>query len=159
MKELFVVVGLLAALILTTNTVNGQSLSNGTNNTVMESQPRSFTDCYASFYSGMIFLKLSEQRNMSEPELKQFFTNTCNFFHDETGIWLDLWKIDELKMVYNQTDINNFNAKYYPQGVPQSVIEVFSGITAIAGTTTEEEEVGEEDGQDGQDGQHGQDNN
>jgi hypothetical protein len=153
MKELFIVVGLLAAFILTTNAVNAQSLSNGTNNTAMKSQPRSFTDCYASFYSGMIFLKLSENRDIAEPELKQFFTHTCNYFHDETGIWLDLWKIDELKMVYNQTDINNFNAKYYPQGVPQSVTEVFSGITAMAGGAATEEEQVEEDGQDGQDGQ------
>jgi hypothetical protein len=55
MKELLVVVGLLTALILTVNTANGQPLNNGTNNTVIESQPRTFTDCYSSFYSGTIF--------------------------------------------------------------------------------------------------------
>jgi len=145
MKELFVVVGLLTAFILTVNTVNGQPLNNETNNTEMESQPRTFTDCYSSFYSGMIFLKLSEERDIgSEPELKQFFTHTCNFIHDETGIWLDLWKTDELKMIYNQTDMNNFNTKYYPQGVPEPVINVFSGIAAMAEAATEEEEEEEE---------------
>jgi hypothetical protein len=145
MKELFVVVGLLTAFILTVNTVNGQPLSNGTNNTVIESQPRTFTDCYSSFYSGMIFLKLSEERDIgSEPELKQFFTDTCNFIHDETGIWLDLWKIDELKMIYNQTDMSKFNTKYYPQGISESVTDVFSGIAAMAEAATEEEEEEEE---------------
>jgi len=140
MKELLVVFGLLVALILTVNTVNGQPLNNGTSNTVIESQPRTFTDCYSSFYSGMIFLKLSEERDIgSEPQLKQFFTHTCNFFHDETGIWLDLWKIDELKMIYNQTDMNKFNIKYYPQGIPESVIDVFSGIAAMAEAATEDE--------------------
>ena len=75
MKELLVVVGVVTALILTVNTVNGQPLNNGTNNTAIESQPRTFTDCYSSFYGGMIFLKLSEERDVgSEPELKQFFT-------------------------------------------------------------------------------------
>ena len=148
MKELLVVVGLLTALILAVNTANGQPLNNGTNNTAIESQPRTFTDCYSSFYSGMIFLKLSEDRDIgSEPELKQFFTNTCNFIHDETGIWLDLWKIDELKMIYNQTDMSKFNTKYYPQGTPQSVIDLFSGMAAMAEAATEEgDEDGNEDG-------------
>ena len=40
----------MTALILTVNTVNGQPLNNGTNNTAIESQPRTFTDCYSSFY-------------------------------------------------------------------------------------------------------------
>ncbi|MFZ0628632.1 MAG: hypothetical protein WAM16_04975 [Nitrososphaeraceae archaeon] len=147
------VFGLLMALILTVNTVNGQPLNNGTNNTAIESQPRTFTDCYSSFYSGMIFLKLSEQRDIgSEPELKQFFTHTCNFIHDETGLWLDLWKIDELKMIYNQTDMNKFNTKYYPQGTPESVIDVFSGMAAMAEAAIEDEdEEQDEEGNEEQD--------
>jgi hypothetical protein len=146
MKELFVIVGLLMTFILTVNTVNGQPLNNESNNAVMESQPRTFTDCYSSFYSGMIFLKLSEERDMgSEPELKQFFTHTCNFIHSETGIWLDLWKTDELKMIYNQTDMNKFNTKYYPQGVPEPVIDVFSGIAAMAEAATEEDDEEDEE--------------
>jgi hypothetical protein len=153
MKELLWIVGLLTAFILTVSAVNGQSLNNGTNNTVIESQPRTFTDCYSSFYSGMILLKVTEETDIgSEPELKQFFTNTCNFIHDETGKWLDLWKMDELKMIYNQVDMNKFNTKYYPQGVPESVIDVFSGMAATAGavgngtdTTTEDEDEDKEE--------------
>ena len=159
MKELLVVVGLVTALILTVNTVNGQPLNNGTNNTAIESQPRTFTDCYSSFYSGMIFLKLSEERDVgSEPELKQFFTDTCNFIHDETGIWLDLWKIDELKMIYNQTDMNKFNTKYYPQGTPESVIDVFSGMAAMAEAATEEEDE-EEDEEEGENEEQNEEQN
>jgi hypothetical protein len=151
MKELLAVVGLLTALILTVNTVNGQLVNNGTNSIEMESQPRTFTDCYSSFYSGMIFLKVSEERDIgSEPELKQFFTHTCNFIHDEAGIWLDLWKIDELKMIYNQTDMNKFNTKYYPQGIPEPVIDVFSGIAAMPEAATEEDEEDEEEEEDNQ---------
>jgi hypothetical protein len=133
MKELFVIFGLLT-LILTTNAVNAQPLNNLTINTESESQSRTFTDCYASFYSGMILLQVSEKREIdSESEMKQFFTETCNFIHDETGRWLDLWKMDELKMLYNQVDMSKFNAKYYPQGIPGSVLDVFSGIGAMAG--------------------------
>jgi hypothetical protein len=146
MKELLLVFGLLVAFILTVGAVNGQPFNNEINNTEIESQPRTFTDCYSSFYSGMIFLKLSEERDIgSESELEQFFTDTCNFIHDETGIWLDLWKIDELKMIYNQTDMNKFNTKYYPQGTPESVIDVFSGIAAMAEAATEEEDEDEEE--------------
>ena len=89
MKELFVVFGLLA-IILTGNAVNAQTLGNETIN-AEDSQSRTFTDCYASFYSGMILLQVSEKREIdSESEMKQFFTETCNFIHDETGKWLDL---------------------------------------------------------------------
>ena len=148
MKGKLLISCLLLAFSLTVSAVNGQPFFNETNTTETESQPRTFTDCYSSFYSGMIFLKLSEERDIdSEPELKQFFTHTCNFIHDETGVWLDLWKIDELKMLYNQTDMNKFNTKYYPQGIPESVTDVFSGMAGAAGavgngtdTTTENED-------------------
>lgn len=133
MKELFVVFGLLT-IILTGNAVNAQSLGNETFNAEIDSQSKTFTDCYASFYSGMILLQVSEKREIdSESEMKQFFIDTCNFIHDETGKWLDLWKMDELKMLYNQVDMGKFNTKYYPQGIPGDVIDVFSGIGAMAG--------------------------
>lgn len=133
MKELFLVFSLLT-IILTASAVNGQPFNSETNNTGVESQSRTFADCYASFYSGMILLQVSEKREIdSEPEMKQFFTDTCNFIHDETGKWLDLWKMDELKMLYDQVDMSKFNTKYYPQGIPGSVIDVFSGIGAVAG--------------------------
>ena len=134
MKELFVAVSLMT-IILTASAVNGQPFTNQTNNSVTQSQSRTFTDCYASFYSGMILLQVSEKREIdSEPEMKQFFIHTCNFIHDETGKWLDLWKMNELKMLYDQVDMSKFNAKYYPQGIPGSVLDLFSGIGAMAGS-------------------------
>jgi hypothetical protein len=133
MKELILVFSLLT-IVLTASAVNGQPFNTETNTTGAESQSRTFTDCYASFYSGMILLQVSEKREIdSEPEMKQFFTDTCNFIHDETGNWLDLWKMDELKMLYDQVDMSKFNTKYYPTGIPGSVIDVFSGIGAMAG--------------------------
>src|SRR5688572_32002282 len=50
-----------------------------------------------------------------------------------TTLFRSLWKMDELKMLYNQVDMSKFNTKYYPQGIPGSVIDVFSGIGAMAG--------------------------
>ena len=133
MKELVLVFSLLT-IILTASAVNGQPFNTEANNPGTESQSRTFTDCYAGFYSGMILLQVSEKREIdSEPEMKQFFTDTCNFIHDETGKWLDLWKMDELKMLYDQVDMSKFNTKYYPEGIPGSVIDVFSGIGAMAG--------------------------
>ena len=171
MKELFLVFSLLT-IILTASAVNGQPFNTETNNTGTESQSRTFTDCYASFYSGMILLQVSEKREIdSEPEMKQFFTDTCNFIHDETGKWLDLWKMDELKMLYNQVDMSKFNTKYYSQGIPGSVIDVFSGIGAMAGAVgngtsinmddegfEEDEDSGDEDNEDSGDNEGNQDN-
>lgn len=166
MKELFVVFGLLT-IILTGNAVNAQSLGNETNNAELDSQSRTFTDCYASFYSGMILLQVSEKREIdSESDMKQFFTDTCNFIHDETGKWLDLWKMDELKMLYNQVDMSKFNTKYYPQGIPGDVIDVFSGIGAMAGAVgngtainmdDEDFEEDDEDGEDNEDSENNED--
>ena len=163
MKELFVVFGLLT--IILTNAVNAQPLNNVTNNAATESQSRTFTDCFASFYSGMILLQVSEKREIdSESEMKQFFTETCNFIHDETGKWLDLWKMDELKMLYNQVDMSKFNAKYYPQGIPGSVLDVFSGIGAMAGAVGNgtainmDDEDFEEDDQDSEDDEDNEEN-
>ena len=164
MKELFVVFGLLT-IILTGNAVNAQTLGNETINAELDSQSRTFTDCYASFYSGMILLQVSEKREIdSESEMKQFFTDTCNFIHDETGKWLDLWKMDELKMLYNQVDMSKFNTKYYPQGIPGDVIDVFSGIGAMAGAVGNgtainmDDEDFEEDEEDGEDNGDNEDN-
>lgn len=167
MKDLFAVFGLLT-IILTANAVYAQSLGNETNNAGIDSQSRTFTDCYASFYSGMILLQVSEKREIdSESEMKKFFTDTCNFIHDETGKWLDLWKMDELKMLYNQVDMSKFNAQYYPQGVPGSVIDVFSGIGAMAGAVgngtainmdDEDFEEDEEDSEDNEDSQDDENN-
>jgi hypothetical protein len=148
MRALLLVVGLLTAFSLTVSAVNGQPFNNETNTTETESQSGTFLDCYSSFYSGMILWKTLEPTNtdVTEPELKQFFTNTCNFVHDETGKWLNIWKAEEFKTLLNQVDIDKFKTKYYPQGMPQSIIDVSSGIVGMAGavgngtnTTTENE--------------------
>lgn len=84
--------------------------------------------------------------DVTDSELKQFFTHICNFVHDETGNWLNLSKVDELKILLNQVDLDKFKTNYYPQGIPQSVIDVFSGMMGMAGvvgngtTTTSENE-------------------
>ena len=70
--------------------------------------------------------------DVTDSELKQFFTHICNFVHDETGNWLTLSKVVELKMLLNQVDLDKFKTKYYPQGIHQSVIDVFSGMVGMA---------------------------
>jgi hypothetical protein len=135
MKGVSLVIGLLTIFSLTVSAVNGQPINNVTNSTETESQSGTFLDCYSSYYSGMILWKTFTERNVSatEPELKQFFTNTCNFVHDETGQWLDIWKVDKLKMLFNQVDMDKFKTKYYPQGIPQSVIDGSTAMVSMAG--------------------------
>lgn len=142
-------VGLLMAFSLTVSAVKGQPFNNETNSTETESQSGTFLDCYSNFYSGMIIWKRLGETNIdaTEPELKQFFIHICNFVHDETGKWLDVWKADNLKMLLNQVDMNKFNTKYYPQGIPQSIIDLSSAMVGMAGavgnttdTTTQDED-------------------
>jgi hypothetical protein len=147
MKGVLLVVGLLTALSITVSAVNGQPFNNETNSTETESQSGTFLDCYSSFYSGMILWKTSTERNVSEtePELKQFFTNTCNFLHDETGEWLDIWKAGNVKMLFNQVDMDKFNTKYYPQGIPQSVIDGSTAMMSMASTVVNGTAIDAED--------------
>ena len=148
MKELFVAVSLMTIILIASsvNAINAQQFTNQTNDSGTESQSRTFTDCYASFYSGMILLQVSEKREIdSVPEMKQFFTDTCNFIHDETGKWLDLWNMNELKMLYDQVDMSKFNSKYYPQGVPGPILDVFSGMGAMAGAISDGTSINMED--------------
>jgi hypothetical protein len=153
-KGMLLVLSLLTAFSLTVSAVNGQSINNESNTTQTESQSGTLMDCYSNFYSGMIVWKMFGDNNTDSnvPELKQFFTNICNFVHDETGQWLDIWKSDEFKMIFNQTDMNKFNTKYYPQGIPQSIIDDSGVIVAMAGgvgngtnTNTEDENTNTED--------------
>ena len=134
-NEVLLAVGLLIGFGLTVNTVTGQSFSNETNSTVTESQAGEFVDCYSSFNTGMILWKRFGETNISatEPQLKQFFTHLCNFVHDETGSWLDIWKGDNLRMLFNQVDMNKFKMKYYPQGIPRPLIDVSSSLVGVAG--------------------------
>jgi hypothetical protein len=83
----------------------------------------------------MILWKRFGETNISatEPQLKQFFTHLCNFVHDETGSWLDIWKGDNLRMLFNQVDMNKFKMKYYPQGIPQPLIDISSSLVGVAG--------------------------
>ena len=170
MKELFVAVSLMTIILAASsvNSINAQSFTNQTTSNT-ESQSRTFTDCYASLYSGMILLQVSEKREIdSESEMKQFFTDTCNFIHDETGKWLDLWNMNELKMLYDQVDMTKFNSKYYPQGVPGSILDVFSGMGAMAGAVSngtsinmddEDFEDDEDNGDNGNNDDNGNDDN
>ena len=134
MNEVLLVVGLLIAFSLTVSTVTGQSF-NETNSTMTESLSGGFVDCYSSFNSGMILWKKFGETNISatEPELKQFFAHICNFVHDETGNWLDIWKGDNLRTLLTQVDMNKFKTKYYPQGIPQPLIDVSSALVGVAG--------------------------
>jgi hypothetical protein len=72
--------------------------------------------------------------------------------------------MDELKMLYDQVDMGKFNTKYYPQGIPGSVIDIFSGIGAMAGAVGNgtsinmDDEGFEEDDEDNGDNEDSSDN-
>jgi hypothetical protein len=41
--------------------------------------------------------------------------------------------VDKLKMLFNQVDMDKFKTKYYPQGIPQSVIDGSTAMVSMAG--------------------------
>jgi hypothetical protein len=56
-----------------------------------DTETRTFNNCYQS-YSTTLFLRNmiqpdSKVINLMDPEVRQLITDTCNFFHEKTGIW------------------------------------------------------------------------
>ena len=60
-------------------------------------------------------------------QIKQYYSNICNFIHDKYGIWITFADYVDDPDSWDWTD---FKSKYYPDGVPQSVKELnkFKGM-------------------------------
>jgi hypothetical protein len=57
--------------------------------------------------------------NLNDPDIKKYFSNTCNYYHDKYGIWPSA--TDDA----SQVNMSEFGDKYYPNGFPDSVKEMW----------------------------------
>jgi hypothetical protein len=89
------------------------------NNTNKE---RSYLSCYRSFASMIIYSNLFSPNeyfiNLTDPDIKQYYSNICNYLHEKYGIWIDAIQDDPDKFQYGWDE---FKPKYYSNGVPESV--------------------------------------
>jgi len=86
------------------------------------SQNRSFLKCYTSFSTAMMLSNMLTPYSvdLTDPDIKGFFSNVCNFVHEKNGIWPNI-SDDPNSFEY---DFNEFLSKYYPYGMPDSVAKL-----------------------------------
>jgi len=54
--------------------------------------------------------------DLNDKQVKLFFTNMCNFYHEKTGTWITVW--DSTNSFY----IKEFYSKY-KETIPNSIIQ------------------------------------
>jgi hypothetical protein len=95
-------------------------LTNDTN------EERSYLNCYRSFAKDIMLHNMISPLNytidLNDPVIKKHYSNICNFLHEKTGIWGN--SNDDTKT--NGWNWTEFESKYYPNGLPQSVEELFN---------------------------------
>ena len=81
----------------------------------VNAEAKSFFECYTSFSSQFLLFNqlLPTTIDLTDPKMKAYISNICNFYHEKTGIWVDSSYNDPID---NQIDYytlgKEFNQKY-----------------------------------------------
>ena len=99
--------------------------NNGTNGT---GKLRKFNDCYSDLALGTLILSVITPTNitlanLADPEVKAFFTNLCNFYHEKTGVWAGMTNFQEYGNRYGIEFIQKYNAT-----MPESVRHLIENL-------------------------------
>jgi len=89
--------------------------SNDNNETNATEKPRKFIDCYSDLALGTLILTVITPTNitftnLTDPEIKAFFTNLCDFYHEKTGVWVGMKNFQEYGNRYGVEFIQKYNA-------------------------------------------------
>lgn len=62
-------------------------------NAYAQNETRTFFRCYTSFSSAfMMFNELTPTTvNLTDPQVKAYISNLCNFYHEKIGIWIEFF--------------------------------------------------------------------
>ena len=104
------------------------TLSNNNNNINGNEKPRKFNDCYADIALSTLILTVITPTNititnLADPEIKAFFTNLCDFYHEKTGIWAGLTNFQEYGNKYGIEFVQKYNAT-----IPVSVRQLIADL-------------------------------
>jgi len=89
--------------------------TDGNNETNGTEKPRKFIDCYSDLALGTLILTVITPTNitftnLTDPEIKAFFTNLCDFYHEKTGVWVGMTNFQEYGDRYGVEFIQKYNA-------------------------------------------------
>jgi len=86
----------------TSHPLPSQTLSINNNENNGSEKPRKFIDCYSDLALGTLILSVITPTptnltitNLTDPEIKEFFTNLCVFYHEKTGVWAGMTNFQE----------------------------------------------------------------
>ena len=104
---------LVLVLVVSTNLAYGQQLN--TTQQEQQTEPRTFENCFINVMKLFTLITFDDNDNLTltdltDPAYKKVATNMCNFYHEKTGIWIDINSEDVLlTMPWTQ----EFNDKYF----------------------------------------------
>ena len=86
---------------------------------------RTSTDCYSdaakTYYSRSLMTPV--RLNMTDPEIKKTITNMCNFYHEKSGLWVNVTNVEKYSNVFREHS-QEYLQKYantFPESLKQSL--------------------------------------
>jgi hypothetical protein len=80
-----------------------------------ETEPRSYENCYKGFSATIIMAMMFSPpeaglnlMTLADPQVKQYISDLCKFYHEKTGIWLTFKPLDEYETSLRQQYDNEF---------------------------------------------------
>ena len=104
------------------------TLSYDNNETSGTGKLRKFNDCYSDLALGTLILSVITPTNitltnLADPEVKAFFTNLCDFYHEKTGVWAGMTNFQEYGNKYGIEFIQKYN-----DTMPESVRQLIENL-------------------------------
>jgi len=109
-------------------TLSNNTIDNNNNDTSESEKPRIFNDCYSDLALGTLISSVLTPTNinltnLADPEVKTFFTNLCNFYHQKTGVWAGIMNFQEYGNKYGVEFVQKYNAT-----IPESIRELIKDL-------------------------------
>jgi protein-disulfide isomerase len=120
---------------------------NPTNNNIpiisteKDSENRTFADCYSEIAGSILLASIFTPYtiDLTDPEMKNYFSNVCNFYYEKSGKWIKMLQDSEIAAMYGQEFYNK-----YGNTIPESLSKL---LEYDVGVNQEEnyEQVNQED--------------
>ncbi len=104
-------------------TLSNNTIDNNNNDTSESENSRTFNDCYSDIALGTLLSSIFTPTNLdvtdlTDPKMKTFFMNLCNFLHEKTGDWVRLADIGKYANYAPEF------AQRYNNTIPESIREM-----------------------------------
>ena len=97
---------------------------------VQGQEARTFNTCYSTVATSILYASMFTPTiiNLNDPEIKEYITNICNFYHEKSGVWInslnDLPKVSDASEKYIM-ELKEFESKYNtPKAIKEFTINL-----------------------------------